>query len=111
MKKVELREFDASRYLDSEEMIAEYLSEVYKEGGESAMKSALTAVAKARNMSEIARKMGVSRSSLYNSLDAGVRTEFSTIQGFLDAIGIEIEFRPKESVSERFVGASAGLRA
>jgi probable addiction module antidote protein len=92
MKK--LYDFDAAEFLDNENVIAEYLSEVFANGTDAEIKRALADVARARNMTEIAKKMGVSRPSLYKSLSDDTRTEFGTVRNFLNAIGVQMTITP-----------------
>jgi len=92
MKKI--YDFDAAEFLDNENVIAEYLSEVFANGTDAEIKRALSDVARARNMSEIAKKMGVSRPSLYKSLSDNTRTEFGTVRNFLNAIGVQMTITP-----------------
>jgi len=100
MAKQKIYDFDAAEFLDNEKAIAEYLSEVFANGTDAEVKRALSDVARARNMTEIAKKMGVSRPSLYKSLSDDTRTEFGTIRKFLDAIGVKMTVTPaKRSVS------------
>lgn len=63
-KKVELKPFDIAEYLDSEEMIAAYLSEVLETGDTNEFISALGDVARARGMTELAEKTGLGRKPL-----------------------------------------------
>lgn len=62
---ISLTEFDASAYLDSEEAIAEFLSAALESDDPEVFLSAIGHVAKARGMTEIAQKAGLSRASLY----------------------------------------------
>jgi DNA-binding phage protein len=45
-----VRRFDVTTYLDSEEMISAYLSEVFADGSDAEIQTALIDVARARNM-------------------------------------------------------------
>ena len=94
MTKQKIYDFDAAEFLDNENVIAEYLSEVFANGTDAEIKRALSDVARARNMTEIAKKMGVSRPSLYKSLSDDTRTEFGTIRSFLNAIGVQMTITP-----------------
>ena len=94
MVKQKIYDFDAAEFLDNENVIAEYLSEVFANGTDAEIKRALSDVARARNMTEIAKKMGVSRPSLYKSLSDDTRTEFGTIRNFLNAIGVQMTITP-----------------
>ncbi len=54
--------FDIEDYLDSNEMIAEYLNAVLAEGDDSAVVTAIGHVAKSIGMTKIAQQTGLSRS-------------------------------------------------
>lgn len=94
MKKILTKDFDAAEYLDSEEKISAYLSDVFSDGDDVEIKMALSDVARARNMTEIAKKMNVSRTSLYKSLSSETKTEFGTIRNFLNAVGVKMTIQP-----------------
>jgi len=99
MKKTNTRDFDVAELLDNEETISEFLSDIFADGTDDEIKTALATVARARNMSEIAEKMSVSRPSLYKSLSIGTKTEFGTIRGLLDALGVSFAIVPKPRLS------------
>lgn len=79
--------FDISYYLDSDEMIAEYLNAALEDGDEKAIIAAIGNVAKAISMTKIAEQTGLSRPSLYKALSEGAKPQFSTILKVLRAIG------------------------
>jgi probable addiction module antidote protein len=86
--------FEIADYLDSNEMIAEYLNAVLEEGDESEVVIAIGHVAKAIGMTKIAEETGMSRPSLYKALSDGAKPQFSTILKVLRAIGGEIRVNP-----------------
>lgn len=86
--------FEIADYLDSNEMIAEYLNAVIEDGDESDVVAAIGHVAKAIGMSKIAEETGMSRPSLYKALSEGAKPQFSTIMKVLKAIGGQISVRP-----------------
>ena len=57
--------FDMADYLDSDEAVAEYLSQVLTDGDDGELASALGNFAKARGMAQIAKDAGIGRESLY----------------------------------------------
>jgi len=59
-----LPEFDMSHYLDSDEAVAEYLTQVLSDGDDSELANALGHIAKARGMTQIAKDAGIGRESL-----------------------------------------------
>jgi probable addiction module antidote protein len=91
---MEVTKFDITDYLDSNEMIAEYLNEVLEQGNENDLIIAIGNVAKAMGMSQIAEKSGLSRPSLYKALSDGAKPQFSTIMKVLKAIGGQVKVNP-----------------
>lgn len=86
--------FDIADYLDSNEMIAEYLNSVLEEGDNDDLIIALGHIAKAIGMSKIAEATGMSRPSLYKALSEGAKPQFSTIMKVLKAVGGQISINP-----------------
>jgi probable addiction module antidote protein len=86
--------FDIADYLDSNEMITEYLNTVLAEGNDSDVIKAIGHIAKAIGMSKIAQDTGLSRSSLYKALSDGSKPQFNTIMKVLRAIGGQIQINP-----------------
>lgn len=83
-----------SEIANSEEMIAEYLNTVLKEGDSSDLIIAFGHIAKSIGMTKIAEKTGMSRSSLYKALSDGAKPQFETIMKVLEAIGGQIKVKP-----------------
>lgn len=86
--------FDVADYLDSNEMIAEYLNSVLEEGDNDDIITALGHIAKAIGMTKIAEETGMSRPSLYKALSDGAKPQFSTIMKVLKAVGGQIRINP-----------------
>lgn len=79
--------FDIADYLDSNEMIAEYLNTVLEEGNDAQIVAAIGNIAKAIGMTKIAEETGLSRPSLYKALNEGSKPQFGTIMKVLRAVG------------------------
>lgn len=86
--------FDIADYLDSNEMIAEYINVVLSEGNDSDIITAIGHVAKSIGMTKIAQETGLSRPSLYKALSEGSKPQFDTILKVLKAIGGQIQIKP-----------------
>jgi probable addiction module antidote protein len=86
--------FDIADYLDSKEMIAEYLNTILEEGENSDVITAIGHIAKAIGMTKISEETGLSRPSLYKALSEGAKPQFSTIMKVLKAIGGQIQINP-----------------
>jgi probable addiction module antidote protein len=85
---METSKFDIADYLDSNEMIAEYLNAVLAEGNDSDVITAIGHIAKSIGMT------GLSRPSLYKALSDGSKPQFETIMKVLRAIGGRIQINP-----------------
>ncbi|MCK9291277.1 MAG: addiction module antidote protein [Bacteroidales bacterium] len=86
--------FDIADYLDSKEMIAEYLNTVLEDGNDAEIITAIGHIAKAIGMTKIAEKTGLSRPSLYKALSDGAKPQFATIMKVLKAVGGQIQVNP-----------------
>ena len=88
--RIRLREFDASAYLDNEEIIAEFLTAALEDGDPEVFLAAIGQVAKARGMSAIAESTGVGRESLYKAFAPGSKPRYETVQKVLQSLGVKI---------------------
>lgn len=91
---METSKFEIVDYLDSKEMVVEYLNAVLEEGNDDEIIVAIGHVAKAIGMTKIAEETGMSRPSLYKALSEGAKPQFSTIIKVLKAIGGQIQINP-----------------
>lgn len=82
--------FDVAEYLDSEEMIAAYLSSILEDGTTEEFITALGDVARAKGISELADKTGLGRESLYKTLSGHSKPRFDTIIKITRALGLEL---------------------
>jgi probable addiction module antidote protein len=90
-KKVIYSGFDAADYLDNEEVIAEYLSAAAQDDNSDVLLKALSDVAKARGMAQVAKDAGLGRESLYKALAPGAKPRFETIASVMKALKVQIE--------------------
>jgi probable addiction module antidote protein len=97
MNDMKTSRFDIASYLDSEQMIVEYLNTVLEEGDSSDLIVAIGHIAKSMGMTKIAEETGMSRSSLYKALSDGAKPRFETIIKVLKAIGGQIEVKQMSS--------------
>lgn len=93
---LQTRSWDAADHLDSPEAVAAYLEAVFEDGDPALINAALGDVARAKGMTAIAKQTGLSRESLYRSLSAEGRPEFTTILKVLKALGLRITASPVE---------------
>ena len=83
--------FDVSDYLDSEEMIAEYLTSVLEENDAQLLIAAIGDIAKAKGMKQIADSAGLGRESLYKALTPSSKPRFETILKVLTSLGLQMK--------------------
>jgi probable addiction module antidote protein len=95
MSKTKISRFDASEYLDSEEMIAEYINAALDEGNPDLLLAAISDVAKARGMAKVAADAGLGRESLYKTLAPGSKPRMDTVFKLLHALGIKLNAVPE----------------
>ncbi|MBV8565143.1 MAG: putative addiction module antidote protein, partial [Methylobacteriaceae bacterium] len=79
--------FDASKYLDTEEAIAEFLAAALEDENPDVFIAALGTIAKARGMTQIAREAGLGRESLYKTLTPGSKLRYDTVRKLMNALG------------------------
>lgn len=82
--------FDAAEYLDNEETVAEYLSVALEDGDAAMFLKALSNVARARSMTQLAEKAGLGRESLYKMLAPGAKPRFETVMKITQALGVSL---------------------
>jgi probable addiction module antidote protein len=86
--------FDIVSELDSDEVIAEYLAQVFADGDADEIIRALGYVAKARGMAMVAKESGLGRESLYKALTPGAQPRFDTVLRVCRAIGMPLQSMP-----------------
>ena len=91
IKQLALASFDASDYLDSEEVIAEYLTVALENPDPDVFLVAVRDVAKAQGISKVAANAGLGRESLYKALKPGAQPRFDTVRRLLNALGVRLD--------------------
>ena len=90
-----LKDFDAAEYLDTPETIAEFLNEAFETGDSAYITKAIGIAARVKGMTNVSREAGLSRESLYRSLNGESKPEFGTIVQVLDALGVQLAAKVK----------------
>jgi len=96
--------FDAADYLDSEEVIAEYLNVALASEDPDLVLQAIADVAKVRGMAQLAKDTGLGRESLYKSLAPGAKPRYDTVLKVIRALGVELHAAPVLLSSSRATG-------
>jgi probable addiction module antidote protein len=95
------RPFDAAKYLDDDEAVAEYINEALLTYDIDAITYAIGMAAKARGMSQIAQQAGLSRESLYKALSGDGNPQFETIVRVLTALGLQLLTEPASDSDDK----------
>ena len=87
--------YDTADYLTDDERIAAYLEAVMEEAGDDSalIAQALGTVARARNISQLARDTGLTREGLYKALSAEGNPSFATVVKVAKALGLRVAFK------------------
>jgi probable addiction module antidote protein len=94
IKVADLTAFDAAPYLDSEEAIAAYLTDIIEANDASLLAAALGDIARARGMTEIAKSAGITREALYKALRPESAPRFDTVRRVCAALGVRLVVQP-----------------
>ncbi len=118
--KIRLKKWDSAAHLKTETDIARYWEACLEEGRDdpSFITTALGNIARARGMSQLARKTGLTREGLYKALSPGGNPEFGTVMKVIRALGLEVHgaagvrtARKRWRPAPRVPRAAAGARA
>lgn len=90
MAKARTRIWDPAEHLKSKADIAAYLEAALEDGDPSVIAAALGDIARVKGMSDVARKAGLGRESLYKALSSDGNPEFATILKVVQALGLKL---------------------
>ena len=95
--------WDAADSIMSEEDAMLYLEACIDEdeGDGRLLLAGLSAIARKRNMSRLAREAGISRDALYKTLSEGRRPGFEVVMRIIKALGFELTLRRRAKVEEK----------
>jgi len=82
--------FDIAEHLETAADIRDFLRETANAGNPSDFIHALNIAARAKGMTEVAKRSGVTRASLYKSLAQDGKPRFETIAKIVEALGCKL---------------------
>jgi probable addiction module antidote protein len=88
--KVKTTKWVAVDYLKTDEDMANYLEAAIDDGDPALISAALGDIARAKGMSQVARKAGLGRESLYKALSPNGNPELATILKVVKALGLRL---------------------
>lgn len=91
MKKVRTTVWDPAEYLETDEEITTYLSDIFATNDTQLIVAAIGDVARARGMTKIAENTDCGRESLYKSLSQTGNPSFDTIVKVMFALGYTLQ--------------------
>ncbi|RWR30432.1 putative addiction module antidote protein [Sinirhodobacter populi] len=87
---MQLKPFDAAKYLSTEEDHADLLADAFASGDAAYIANALGVVARSKGMTQVAREAGVTREALYKALSPSGDPRLSTLLGVMKALGVSL---------------------
>ena len=81
--------FDAARSLTNDAAIAEYVTAVLEADDPDLLLPALSDIARARGMAQVAKDAGLGWESLYKALAPGAKPRFDTVLKVARALGVK----------------------
>jgi probable addiction module antidote protein len=91
---VQLAPWDSAEVLTTPERIAAYLEEMTSDGDARTIATALGAVARAGNLSALARRVGLTREGLRRALSGEGNPSLGTIVKVAEALGVHVVLKP-----------------
>ena len=86
---IKLIPFDAAKYLHDDVVIVEYMSAMLEANDPALLLLALSDVAQAKGMVQVARDAGLSGQGLYKALEPGAKPRFETVMKVTQALGLK----------------------
>jgi probable addiction module antidote protein len=94
MPKTKTTPWDAAEHLKTQDDMVAYLEAAFEEGDASLIAAALGDIARAMGMTEVARRSGLGRESLYKALSANGNPELATVMKVMSALGLRLHATP-----------------
>ena len=87
----EITPYDVTDYLDSEKACKMYVRLAFEENGLKGLQKALGDVARAKKMTDVAEKTGLTRQNLYKALSADGNPSADTLFRVIKALGFNLK--------------------
>lgn len=95
--KLKTRPYDAVEYLRDETDMAGLLNAALEDGHPGVVALTIGDVARALGMTDVARRAGLGRESLYKALSANGNPEFATVLKVIQALGFRLTVKPAKT--------------
>jgi probable addiction module antidote protein len=97
---MKLKPFVPEKYITSPEAEAQLLNDALQSGHAGHIANVLGVIARARSMTELADKTGISRSTLYATLSEGGNPTLDTLMKTMEALGFSLAAFPVAEETE-----------
>ncbi len=87
--------WDATDYLKTPEDIADYLAAAFETGEAEDVTQALSTIARARGITEIAKSTGMARGTLYKAIGDDANPTLATLLSVINALGMTLSVKPR----------------
>jgi probable addiction module antidote protein len=94
---VKFSRYDTADYLRTEDDISAYLDAVMEDGDPALIAAALGDVARARNFSQLARDVGMSRQGLDKALSGDGNPSLATVLKVARVLGLRLSFKTTQT--------------
>lgn len=94
MRKVVTHEWDATKFLKTDEDIAGFIDAAIEEGDPDLLQHALGIAAKAKGMMKVSKETGLSRGALYRALDKDGNPTLASFFKILKALDLKMTIKP-----------------
>lgn len=98
--------WDPATHLTSGEDMAAYLEAALEDGNPQLVAAALGDIARAKGMTQVARKAGLGRESLYKALTSSGNPELATVLKVISALGLQLHASPAAPIKTAMEQAS-----
>jgi probable addiction module antidote protein/putative addiction module killer protein len=89
--------FDTASYLETDSDIAGYLAAAFETNDPEDVTHALATIARARGMTDLSRKSGVARGSLYKAIGEGANPTLGTLLSLMAALDMKLTVEPQHA--------------
>lgn len=90
MAKTITRPWDPAEHLTTQEEVVAYLEAALEDGDSQLIAAVLGDIARSKGMTDLARRTGLGRESLYKALSPNGNPEFATVLKVVRALGIRL---------------------
>jgi probable addiction module antidote protein len=90
---IELEKYDAAEFLSNENEMELYLKEIMSTGDQALILSALGDIARAKNISDLSKRTGISREGIYKALSGSGNPTFHSILKITKALGLTLSIQ------------------